>query len=101
MRGRRAVAEAQEEEERRYYFDRYTCLRQQLTELVQAQRSARTFKDRPRTLTATQILTHLEQLLARVADAQLCLDNCKNLYFCVRPAGHRGQHRDECGLVWP
>lgn len=48
-----------------------------------------------------QLVERLVSIFERGFDAwdTLCNENCKSMYFCSRPRGHKGHHGTD-GLVW-
>lgn len=84
------------------YFDRYAYLQDAITSL--AERIA-CMGDHGFGRTKSEMVANIADILKRTrdraADTTMCFDNCKNLYFCCLPRGHKGDHIDDYGLTWP
>ncbi len=96
-----------QEQARETYWDRYQYLREQTAQLARSlDYDIRRVPGAMRT-TKKQILQLILAWHENLEGA--CLDNCKNMYFCDQKRGHKGQHKDSCGLpkgakgglVWP
>jgi hypothetical protein len=96
-----AERHARVERERNLFWDRLAFMQDRIGALVQyleAQEFSSGVAMAPMTLADVQV--RLRQTLEMSMDENLCLNNCKNLYFCVRLKGHRGNHKDDMGFKW-
>jgi hypothetical protein len=49
--------------------------------------------------TVDNVLSILEEMFQRGTSEDVCGHNCKNMYFCEKKKGHKGDHTDG-GLAW-